>query len=153
MRVEPLLASHIDSLGGRIREEDLMDCAQQDYNPFHALWDAKRVGPCWAVLDGDHVMGAAGFSAEQGTIWSLWAEDLTGDHKRWIMQHTQAAVRMVCAFSGCPTLGNYVWEGNRLTIAWLRASKCFTFEETLYAFKGNSYLHFTTKPLGELPDV
>jgi hypothetical protein len=143
----PLMAEDLADLAPRIRESDRLDCALHDCDAGKALLDGLRKGPGWAVTWENETIGAIGWTFD-GHIWSLWV-DLTEEQSRAIMSRTSMVVRAFAASAQRP-LGNAVREDNRLTIAWLRASKCFNFIGQPIPYDGHRYLTFFVKPLGDL---
>jgi integrase len=142
-----LHAADIEDLASRIRETDRLDCAMHECDAGLALLDGLRKGPCWAVTWENQTIGALGWTYD-GYIWSLWV-DLTREQSKAIMARTRHMVRALVRDAARP-LGNTVREDNLLTIAWLRASKCFDFIGGPITHEGHRYLPFFAKPLGDL---
>lgn len=147
----PMTESYCEMLGPRLSEEDLRDCAAHDFDGTLALKSALGGGPCLGVFWEDHsLLGAMGWTFE-GFIWSLWG-DLTAEQGRELMKWAPSVIQEMAREAGRP-LCNVVWEGNRRTIAWLKATHCFDFLPCTHEYKGLNWLPFFVKPLGELAHV
>ncbi len=140
-------------LGYKLREGDKVDCWRHDQSGCRALKAGMEAGPAWGVWDlrEGSLIGAIGWNT-QGNIWSLWS-DLTGEQTKEVMHLTVPAIRSLVSMAGGIPLGNYVWEGNRLTIAWLKASHCFNFLDDRIRIGDKDFIPFKAKPYEELPCV
>jgi hypothetical protein len=79
--------------------------------------------------------------------------DLTRGEQKRLLKLTPQVIRAVVEDAKRP-LSNVVWEGNKRVIAWLRASKCFTFlDKQSVIWEGRPYIPFFVKPLGDLINV
>lgn len=145
-RVVPLSPDLCDALAPHVSEEDRLDLIASGYSPQIALYSALlEPGEPWAVLgDGDHVLGAFGWT-EAGTIWSMW-RPLTIREKATLLKHAPQFIRAMVTDSGDLRLGNVVYEGNEGTIAWLRATKCFTFLDSPLTYGNRTYVPFIVTP-------
>lgn len=147
----PLTETLCILLGKKLCAADLIDCAAHDYDGEAALRDCMDGGPSCAVMDGLTVVGALGWT-DAGYIWSLWM-DLTPEQSREIMRWTPKLIKEMAHDAARP-LCNVVWEGNDRTIAWLKASHCFTFlDNQRLSYKDRVFLPFFVKPLGDLQHV
>lgn len=150
MRLTPWRAA---TVGANMRVADRVDCAAYDYDPHDALRHGMEVGTAYAAVDKDteETIGAFGWSASEGTIWSLWTNSLTRGHVKDIMRYTVPLVRQAVIKTGA-LLGNYVWTENHVTLRWLKASHCFVVDEgRRHSYKGHDYFLFMVKPLENLP--
>ena len=138
----------VRELAPRIREADRMDCKAHDADPETGLIMGLHSGNAWAATWDNEVIGAFGWHEENGTIWSLWAE-LTHEQSRAAMLRAPDVIKSLVKLAGGP-LCNWVRTDNLLTMAWLRASKCFDFVGEPVEHRGHLYRHFITKPLGDL---
>lgn len=150
LKLVPLTDLLCGNIGERLSQADLIDCAAHDYDGVAALRDCMLGGPSCAVCHGDDPIGAIGWT-EEGYIWSLWT-DLTRDQMRAVMARTPELIRQMAQDAQRPLM-NVVWEGNRATRAWLRASHCFDFLEDRLQYKGKTFIPFFVKPLGDLAHV
>lgn len=151
----PLTPYWCTVLGPKVREADRVDCIAHDQDPTRALFTGCGAGPAAAILDREtrQPVGAVGWSYS-GNIWSLWV-DLTPEQSRELMRSTKAAVYFMAsrAAEHGILLSNVVWDQNRVTRAWLKASKCFDFPEGEMQYGGKTFLPFFVKPLEELINV
>jgi hypothetical protein len=142
-------------LGPKVREADKVDCIAHDQDATQALLAGCGAGPAAAILDikTRQPVGAVGWTFD-GNIWSLWI-DLTPEQSRELMRHTKSAVFFMAtrAAEVGVLLSNVVWDQNRTTLAWLRASKCFDFPRGEMHHGGKTFLPFFVKPLEELIHV
>lgn len=147
-----LAAHHCRRLAPEVCEPDRLDLIAHGADPASALESALSCpGEAWAVgyHDGP-VLGAFGWT-EEGSIWSMWRDLSRGEQKR-LLKMTPQVIRAIAEDAQRP-LSNVVWEGNRRVIAWLRASKCFTFLDSRFIWEDRPYIPFFVKPLGDLPHV
>lgn len=152
----PMRWEDIGQLGPLIRETDRRDCVAHDCNPELALLDAFTAGRAWTALWNLDVgepqpLGCFGWT-HTGFIWSLWV-DLTREQSLALMSRAQSVIKGMAreaGAAGIASLCNTVRTDNLLTIAWLRASKCFDFPRPAIEHDGHRYLPFFVKPLGDL---
>jgi hypothetical protein len=145
---EPLAWDHCVDLSERIRPGDRMECLSMGNSPLQALSTGIMTGKASAALRRSGAcMGAFGWSF-QGTIWSLWASDLTTKEKLQILRQTPEWVSSFVQTSGRDYLWNYVAANNIMGIAWLRASRCFWIEddEPRLIVSGEPFYYFQTLP-------
>lgn len=149
----------VRDLAGRLRDGDVQDCLAHEHTPEEALLGGWQGGPSWGVWDGDCLIGAGGWTFD-GAIWTLWS-DLTRSQSLALMRVTPSWARKIAEhanehikwYQPERRLQNAVWEDNRLTIAWLRATRCVDFLDTRLQFGDKWFIPFFLKPLAELPNV
>lgn len=155
-RREALDWDHIEMFDTVIRRPDLIECLANGSSVRSSLHWAKQSGggESWAVLEQDRVrpVGVYGWT-KAGACWSYWA-DLNPIQVRELMRQTPGYVlEMVekALAAGVPKLANYVWEGNREAVAWLRGSHCFSLDlDHRYDIGDKRFIAFHTKPVEEL---
>lgn len=148
----PLTYWWCHQLAPLVREQDRIDCITQGVDILSDLLHGLQGGPAAIVLNKEtrQPVGACGWTFE-GKIWSLWI-DLSADQSREIMRNAKRAIVFMSlrALELGIILSNVVRIDNRLTIAWLRASKCFDFSNQVIHWEGHTYLPFMVKPMEEL---
>ena len=159
VQIVPMREEHIDALKDRLQEGDRVDCSTAGRTPALALRDGYQGGPAWCALVNGEPRGAFGVMPGLHSIWSLWT-DLTPGESIMCVRLGRLWLRMLSVWwvsqqhPRVPAyrLHNYVWDGNKKTIRWLKATKCFDFHpQHSLTSEGKSFIPFTLKPLQELP--
>lgn len=142
-------------LATKIREADVIDCEAHGVTPLEAIHQGIAFGPTYVVTDADVMefdrpvfLGVVGWTPE-GSIWSLW-RDLTAGQSLALLRAAPAAIRFIAECARRP-LSNVCWEGNTQTLAWLRATNCFTFLDSRLQLGDKLMVPFFVKPIGDLP--
>lgn len=157
-RREPLAWRHAKTFGRVIRKPDMIECLSNGMSVRASLdWVIENGGgESWAVIEGDNQVTPVGVYGwtRRGAIWSYWSE-LDPPQIKELMRRTPGMVlEMVenAAKHGLPMLSNYVWDGNREALAWLKASHCFTFnlDQCLTIGNDRTFIPFSTRPVEEL---
>lgn len=148
----PLTIDHVWDLAPRLRKADLDDLTVHNSHPRGALLAAlSEPGEAFAVLDGDKVIGAGGWT-KAGSVWTLWA-DLTRGQAKDLIRLSRPWARIIAIRAKRP-LQNVYLKGNRATEGWLRATGCVTIlDDNPIVWQGREYIPFFLKPLEELPYV
>lgn len=150
LKAKPLTMDDIFCLHDRIREADLIDLKNQDASAFEALLEGVNSGEAWAIYDDEDLIGAGGFT-DQGYVWSLWT-DLSLRQSLGIMKKAEGWARVLRMRAGPRPLQNVFVEGNRVTEAFLRRTRCVNIQEDCpLTYNGRTFIPFFLKPLAELP--
>jgi hypothetical protein len=153
---EPLNWQYAKRFSRVIRAGDKVECLTNGMSPYRSMeWAMNHGGgESWAVLEefGTVPVGVYGWTSK-GAIWSYW-RDLSPNEQRELMRRTPGMVlEMVekAKAEGLPYLANYVWEGNRPAVAWLKASHCFSLDlDHSYNISNKSFIAFKTRPAEEI---
>lgn len=147
----PLNYGHILQLAPKLQASDLADLTLHEGDPEGALISGLSSGEAYAVLDGDTVIGAGGWTVE-GAVWSLWA-DLSKGQAKELLRWAARWARVIAIRSKRP-LGNVYRSGNHKTARWLKLTKCVTIlDDHPIMWNGQTYIPFHLKPLEDLPYV
>lgn len=156
----PLAWDHCVDLAERVREGDGLECRAMGNTPLQALSAGIMTGKARAALrpsssrssasPAGACIGAWGWTFH-GTIWSLWAADMSPKEKLHLLRETPERVSAILKESSRDYLWNYIAANNPVGLAWLRASKSFWIEEEpRLIVSGEPFYYFQTRGLAAL---
>lgn len=153
-RREALQWHHAKRFAKVIRKGDEIECLANGLSVRASLqWAIDHGGgESWAVMEGDEIVGVYGWT-QQGACWSYWRRLEPYQIKELMRVTAEYVLEMVvnAGAAGLNFLANYVWEGNREAMAWLRASHCFSLDlDHSYKIGNKGFIAFKTKPGEEL---
>lgn len=151
IRPVPLTMHHAEMLAPYVRSSDCADLKTHDSTPWEALRHGVAMdGESWAVMDGEVIIGAGGWTA-LGSVWTLWA-DLSRTQAKEVLRMAPAWCRIMAIRAKRP-LQNVYLAGNSQTEHFLRATKCVDILDQEVLYEGRTWIPFFLKPLEDMPSV
>lgn len=156
LEVRPLSWPDCQDLAPRLTRADAFECLHLGQQPLGALATGLMFGNCWCVYRAHtgRPVGAFGFTAD-GVIWSLWTSMGLKERKTVLKETPGWVLKMVEEWEhlgGVGPLKNHIAGQNKLSIAWLKATRCFHVSRDAVWLMGEDFYPFHTHPAQTIRD-